>query len=324
MSWKDYGELIDLTRNLSKGIRDAVRVHMGSERAKGIKGEGASGDITFGIDEIAEFALEKKLEGFNNIAYYTEDRGLIIRGEPEHLFVIDPIDGTRPAACGLEACCVTIAVAPFDCDNLEKMVIGDIFFGLVQEIKNDVEFIALKGKGAKISYEGCEFQPLLSKNDDISRLFWTTGFRGRPAEPLVTVLGKLIDLSSVDGACFDLGSASFGITRVITGQMDSYVDVGQRMADEIPVVRRKFQEIGHGSILNNYSYDVAAASLVASECGASVSDAYGKSLDNYPLIPSEGRGQVSTVVSSNRVLHEKILREIDDGMKKLKERLINL
>ena len=32
--------------------------------------------------------------------------------DPRAIFVIDPIDGTRPAAAGLESCCVSIAVVP--------------------------------------------------------------------------------------------------------------------------------------------------------------------------------------------------------------------
>ena len=33
-------------------------------------------------------------------------------GRPRAIFVVDPIDGTRPAAAGLESCCVSIAVVP--------------------------------------------------------------------------------------------------------------------------------------------------------------------------------------------------------------------
>ena len=39
-------------------------------------------------------------------------------------------------------------------------------------------------------------------------MFWTYGFRGRPARPMVEVLGDLIDASSVGGASFELGSAA--------------------------------------------------------------------------------------------------------------------
>ena len=70
-------------------------------------------------------------------------------------------------------------------------------------------------------------------------MFWTLGFRGRPAVPLITVLGELIDASSVGGAVFDLGSATFDMTRILTGQLDGYVDVGSRMIEEVPALRAR-------------------------------------------------------------------------------------
>ena len=39
-------------------------------------------------------------------------------------------------------------------------------------------------------------------------MFWTFGFRGRPARELAEVLAELIDLSSVGGGSFELGSAA--------------------------------------------------------------------------------------------------------------------
>ena len=103
------------------------------------------------------------------------------------------------------------------------------------------------------------------------------------------VIGDLIDLTSVDGGCFDLGSATFCIARVLTGEMDAYVDVGQRMVEEVDAVKPVFERVGHGAILNNYPYDLAAAALIASESGATVTDAYGGPLWNRPLVTRGGR-----------------------------------
>src|SRR5436853_65109 len=79
----------------------------------------------------------------------------------------------------------------------------------------------------------------LSANTELGRMFWTFGFRGRPARPLVDVLGDLIDVSSVRGGTFDLGSACFDVTRVITGQLDAYVEPGPLLL-EVPGMREQF------------------------------------------------------------------------------------
>ncbi|MHB8896690.1 MAG: inositol monophosphatase family protein, partial [Candidatus Geothermincolia bacterium] len=221
------------------------------------------------------------------------------------------------AAAGLESCCVSVAVAAVNGRDPSILTMGDVFLGVVTEIKNRAVFTALKGAGAVIEIEGERIPPALSTTTDLHEIFWTAGYRGRPAEALTSVIAELIDLSSVDGGYFDLGSATYSITRVLTGQMDVYVDVGQRMVEEVPPVRETFLSVGHGNVLNNYPYDLAAAALIASECGAPVSDAAGKSLDDHLLVPAGGEGQLSSLVSSNDTLHRAVLGRLDAGIEKL-------
>jgi myo-inositol-1(or 4)-monophosphatase len=315
--WKEHAELVEAVQGLCDSVRDAVRPHLGTFAAKDQEGRGASGDTTFGIDEVAELEVASFLDARPEIAYYTEDRGLVVRDKPSHLFIIDPIDGTRPAAAGLESCCVSVAVAPSEGRDPMELTMGDVFLGVVTEIKSRAVFTGLRGGGARIAIESSPAEPSLSSTADLHDIFWTAGYRGRPAEDLTMVIGELIDLSSVDGGYFDLGSATYSITRVVTGQMDAYVDVGQRMVEEVPGVRQTFLDVGHGNVLNNYPYDLAAAVVIASECGCTVSDASGGSLDGHLLVPAEGWGQLSSLITSNKELHRKILASLDSGMVKL-------
>ena len=107
----------------------------------------------------------------------------------------------------------------------------------------------------------------LSANEDLSRLFWTYGFRGRPARALTEVLAELIDGSSVGGGTFELGSAAFDMTRVATGQLDAYVEPGPLLVSEVPGMREEFERVGGGAVLNNSPYDLAAAALICEEAG---------------------------------------------------------
>jgi myo-inositol-1(or 4)-monophosphatase len=316
----DIRDVEEMVRRLSEAVRFSVRPMLGKAAAKAEAGRAATGDTTFGIDEVAERVVADFLDGVGDIAYYTEDRGLVVNGEPGYVLVIDPIDGTRPAAAGLESCCVSVAAAPFSVDDAGRSTLGDVFLGMVTEIKNDAVYTGVRGSGAWIERDGMPVKPVLSDKTELNRLFWTAGFRGRPAEPLVTVISELIDLTSVDGGCFDLGSATFCITRVLTGEMDAYVDVGQRMAQDVATVREMFLEVGHGALLNNYPYDLAAAVLIASEAGAVVTDAYGRPLDGYPLIPAGGGGQLSSMVAANPVLHSLLMDQVERGLDRLRAR----
>src|SRR5207302_5888648 len=113
---------------------------------------------------------------------------------------------------------------------------------------------------------------------DVDRMFWSYGFRGRPARATVEVLGDLIDASSVGGGTFELGSQSFSMTRVLTGQLDAVIEVGSRIVDDVPGMREEFERIGGGEVLNNSPYDLAAPWLCLCEAGGVVSDGWGEPL----------------------------------------------
>jgi len=311
-------EVMEICRDLSSEIREMVRPHLGEKAAREMQGRGASGDSTFAIDEVAEKRVEKRLEHIPEIAYFSEDRGLMGKDEAAWVLVVDPIDGTRPAAAGFEACCVSIAVAPYHPEEKPGPTHGDVVYGLLQEIKNDAWFEAERGKGCRMYVEGEQREPVILPHDDISTLFWTLGFRGRPALPTVLVLEDLIDRSSVDGGIFDLGSATYCITRLLTGQLDAYVDVGDRMIREAPEVEEMFLRAGHGHVLNNSSYDLAAAGLIAREAGLAIGDAFGATLDSYPLLASGRAGQLSCVAAVNPELLGTLIAAIDAGMERMR------
>jgi myo-inositol-1(or 4)-monophosphatase len=130
---------------------------------------------------------------------------------------------------------------------------------------------------------------------------------------MAEVLGALIDASSVGGATFELGSAAFDMTRVVTGQLDAYVEPGPRLVDELPGMRAEFERVGGGAVLNNSPYDLAAATLILEEAGAVVTDAYGRSLAACPLLGAEHEFQMSVVASGNPALQAAILSALDAG-----------
>ena len=298
----------DLLIELARGLRAHVQPLLGSHTHRAHVQAGAGGDVTFAIDEEAEAWVEEFLaERAPAVAFYSEDRGLITpAGDPELVLVIDPIDGTRPAMAGLECCCVSVAAAPLDGG---EPTMSDVTAACVAEIKTDGLFVAERGRGLAAN---------LSPNTEIAKMFWTLGFRGRPAVPLIRVLAELIDTSSVGGAVFDLGSATFDLTRILTGQLDSYVDVGSRMIEEVPALREQFTAVGGGAVLNNSPYDLAAAVLCLEEAGAVVTDAYGEPLAARPLLGSGHDYQMSCVAAANPALHGAVLAMLERGFGELR------
>jgi myo-inositol-1(or 4)-monophosphatase len=310
----------ELVRDLSLALREQVLPLLGSHAAREHGEQLADGgDVTFAIDAAAEAELERFLaERAPGVAFYSEDRGLVLPGEqaPHAVLVVDPIDGTRPALAGLESCCVSIAAATL-ADGLPERVedgpkMGDVTIACVVEIPSGTVFLAERGAGI---VEGPPVR--LSANERLDRMFWTYGFRGRPARALTEVIAELIDASSVGGGTFDLGSAAFDMTRVVTGQLDAYVEPGPRMIADVPGMRAEFERVGGGAVLNNSPYDLAAAALILEEAGAIVTDAYGAPLADRLLLGSGAEFQMSIVASSNERLHAAILAEIEGGIRRL-------
>jgi len=301
----------NLVLDLARRLRDRVLPELGSHAGRAHRRDGAGGDVTFAVDELAESSLaEFVAERAPRTAFYSEDRGLVSSPDATHVLVVDPIDGTRPAMAGLESACVAVALAPLH-DGEPTM--ADIELGCVMEIKSGDWYLAVRGGGVQSTR-----RLSLSSTAELGGMFWGYGFRGRPVRPTVEVLAELIDASSVGGGTFELGSQAFAMTRVATGQFDAVIEVGSRLVDEVPAMRAEFERVGGGQVLNNSPYDLAAPWLCLTEAGGVVSDGWGEPLDRHRLLGSGHEFQMSSISASNRKLHARLVQAIDEGVARVR------
>ena len=300
-----------LVLDLALRLRDVVLPELGSHTGRSVAGDGAGGDLTFAVDELAETTLAEFLaERAPRIAFYSEDRGLVAPGDATDVLVVDPIDGTRPAMAGLESACVAVALAPIG-DGAPTM--ADVEIGCVVEIKSGDWYLAIRGSGVEST------RPVrLSAGADVSRMFWSYGFRGRPVRQTVEVLAELIDGSSLGGGTFETGSQAFSMTRIVTGQFDAVIEVGSRLIDELPEIRGEFERVGGGQVLNNSPYDLAAPWLCLTEAGGVVTDGWGEPLDRHRLLGSGHEFQMSSISASNGRLHAHLVRAVDAGIERVR------
>ncbi len=297
--------------DLALRLRSVVLPELGSHAGRSVAGDGAGGDVTFAVDELAETSLAEFLaERAPRLAFYSEDRGLVAPPDASHVLVVDPIDGTRPAMAGLESACVAVALAPLG-DGAPTM--ADVEIGCVVEIKSGDWYLAVRGSGVEST------RPVaLSPTVDVGRMFWGYGFRGRPVRETVEVLAELIDGSSVGGGTFELGSQAFAMTRIVTGQFDAVIEVGSRLIDELPAIRDAFERVGGGQVLNNSPYDLAAPWLCLREAGGVASDGWGEPLDHHRLLGAGHEFQMSSISASNPRLHAQLVHAVDMGVERLR------
>ncbi len=309
----------ELMTNLAAAVRKAVLGQFGSRLAKMIVGKGASGDAQYGIDQVAEQAVEQFMEKqAPNIASFTEDKGLMVPDGAETIFIIDPIDGTRAAAAGLESCCVSIAAAPF---RENEVCLSDVTRALIMEIKEGGVFWAEKDCGLEIVRDEKTVPITLSDNIDFEKLYWEVGYTGRPASFVMSVLANLIDDSTVQGGYFTFNSVCYAGTRVLTGQLDAVVDLGTRIYREIPDSRKAFLRAGKGEILGQFPYDLAALNLLCNEAGAVITDSYGRDLGDMKLLDTSSDNLRSCVVTATQELHNGIMAFINSKFRDFEDRV---
>ncbi|WP_242887623.1 inositol monophosphatase family protein [Actinomadura litoris] len=300
-------------KDLMLGMARAIRAELDAGRKVGqvrrVLGDSPGGDAQFDIDEVAERVVWDHLQAnaTEPVAVYTEDRGLRTTGpDPRYVLVVDPIDGTRPASADLELATVSVAAAPMG----ERPVLGDVDHALLLELKSGHWMYTGPGEDG-VSGEGYpRGLPNLSRNEELATMFWSIEFNGHPMDLMTRAYSHIVDASANTGGVFVFNSSTFSISRIITGQLDAYVDIGNRVLHDHPATEAAFRKAGRGGILHLFPYDIAAAVLLAERAGVVITDGYGRSLADTLLFDLSPRNQRSCVAASNPVLHKRILEAV--------------
>lgn len=308
----------EMIRALAAHVKQAVYPHLGAWRARKVTGIAASGDATFDIDTVAEAAVEEFLRIHDlNVAYYSEDRGLVrpfADREPEGLLVIDPIDGTRGAVAGFEACVVSVAWA----DYMPEPTLADVRYAGITEIKGTQVLSAVRGGGVEIlDGAGNHITPTLSPTVAISDVALCLEVVGAPLELIFSALQSVVNPTTVRGGFFILNSSAYELTRLVTGQLSAVIDVRTRLLRDFPVTRELFRTYGGGRLLSLYGYDIAAAYLIVQEAGGVVTDAWGRDLSTLKLLDTTESNFGSMIAAANPALHAHLVAAVQEGFERL-------
>lgn len=206
-------------------------------------GRGASGDITFQVDRVAEDIIIQSIKSAGlNCNIITEEGGSTLVQGKNSTIIIDPIDGSKNAISGIPFFSTSIALADGDClDSLQM--------GYIINLVNADEFWAIKGKGAYMNgakiKTRTEQKPIViafeSSNPDIDLL---------KIFPLFKFAHRV--------RCF--GSTALDLAYFSSGAMSIFI---------IPSFSRIF--------------DFSAGVLIAKEAGAVLSDINGNFIEGLPV-----------------------------------------
>lgn len=296
----------DKIKNLAEQIRTIVLEGAGTIKGRSITGLSIGGDTQFDIDDKAETVAKEIVNAnFPDSCLYTEDyKGNL--EDKKYLIIIDPIDGTRAAAAGLEMATIAIAIAPLS----ENPKISDVCQAMIMEIKSGAWIYADITSNSILSGGFVQKLPNLNHLANANNMFWTFEVNGHPTSLILPKIGFLIDRTANSGGVFIFNSATYSILKIITGQLDAYIDIGNRLLKDNVDLLEQFQSVGNGKVLHLFPYDIAAIVFIASKAGVYLTDAYGNSLDTTKLLDFSWQNQQSCIAASSESLHQKLLTEI--------------
>ncbi len=172
-------------------------------------------DFVTEIDQKAEEAIiDTLLSAYPDHAILAEESGERAGkfGGADHVWIIDPIDGTTNFIHGFPVYCVSIALAVKG--KLEQAVIYD-------PSRNDL-FCATKGRGAYLN----ERRIRVAKRTHLRDTLLSTGFPFRPGDEMKPFLAMLGDVMPRCAGVRRPGSAALDLAYVAAGFSDGFFEKG--------------------------------------------------------------------------------------------------
>lgn len=218
------------------------------------------------VDKKSEEIIIKYIKNnFPEHGFLAEESGAGFGRKAEYKWIIDPIDGTTNYAHSLGIFCASIA--------LEKD--GKVIAGVVYDPSRDELFHSEFDKGAYLN----DRRIYVSKVSDIARSLLVTGFAYNIKEANYTNIENFRNFLLVSQAVRRTGSAAIDLCYVACGRFDGFWEFG----------------------LN--PWDTAAASLIAEEAGARLTNFKGEPYSIYK----------KQILASNGKIHKQMLKILRKG-----------
>ncbi len=198
-------------------------------------------DFVTEVDHASEAAIiETLLTAYPGHGILAEESGQQ-HGNPnsDHIWIIDPLDGTTNFIHGFPVYCVSIALAVRG--KVEQAVVYD-------PTRNDL-FTATKGRGAYVN----ERRIRVSKRTDLRQCLISTGFPFRPGDNFQNYLAMMSDVMQRTAGLRRPGAAALDLAYVAAGFTDGFFETGLS------------------------PWDVAAGSLLVTEAGGLIGNFTGES-----------------------------------------------
>jgi len=194
-------------------------------------------DLVTEVDhESEDYLLGEVQRDFPEHHIFSEESG-VIEGSDDHVWYIDPLDGTVNYAHHIPIFCVSIAHA----------VNGNLAMGAVYDPMRDEMYLAERGRGATLNGKPLQ----VSVTTDLQKSLLVTGFPYDAWNTEQDNFANFIKFGKLSQGVRRLGSAALDLCYVAAGRFDGFWELALK------------------------PWDVAAGGLICEEAGALVTNVKG-------------------------------------------------
>jgi myo-inositol-1(or 4)-monophosphatase len=204
-------------------------------------------DLVTEIDHQSEaYLLGEVRRDFPSHHILSEESG-VIHGDDEHIWYIDPLDGTVNYAHHIPIFCISIAYASKKFAGSSSSPAADVLLGVVYDPMRDEMFNAERGKGAYLNGR----QLNVSSAAELQKSLLVTGFPYNAWDTPQDNFANFVKFGKLSRGVRRLGSAALDLAYVGAGRFDGFWEMA----------------------LN--AWDVAAGALICEEARARVTNING-------------------------------------------------
>jgi fructose-1,6-bisphosphatase/inositol monophosphatase family enzyme len=300
--WERFARLLG---EAAAQTASAVLPTLGPKGGRILSEEAAGGDLQTESDETAGTFLREFLS-YSPVPLMLLDEKtgalLPLHDNPVVGVVADELDGTRPARMGMPTCCVSLAAFPLDGEHVLK----NVRCGVIIRLDTEMDYTFVSGQGVwrmgkplPVAPDNTPFhQASVYIDDGMGHL----GLHGACMQGFTPhVRHGLVRLCSV----------CYAGTLMVEGGLHVVLHTTYREYQTWPEVRPLIREVW-GPMAAPFPYDFAALVPLLWECGFTVTDAWGRSLDEMRLdLCGEGHEVPGMVAASNADLHRVVMQTLD-------------
>jgi myo-inositol-1(or 4)-monophosphatase len=171
-------------------------------------------DFVTEVDALAEKAIiETVLEAYPNHGILAEESGNAHGNRhSDHIWIIDPLDGTTNFIHGFPVYCVSIAL----------QIKGKVDHAVVFDPTRNDLFFASRGRGAYLN----DRRLRVSKRDKLTECLISTGFPFRPGDNFPTYLQMMSEIMTRTAGLRRPGAAALDLAYVAAGFTDGFFETG--------------------------------------------------------------------------------------------------